>query len=411
MTSLGLKPELRNEETIRAYLEELVRLKSAVQLSLPHSVEKPFETTLEQVTKATFSSTTTPLLEPGQTLQLAFMLDARRFTAPIKVVATGVFSLPLSVAHGERRNHPRGAFDRTYDRAEVYAVETRNEPFLGGRTIQGKLLELSAQGLRLSMDEFDVLTGPVVPLKTGTRFDAVRITDLRHTPPIQCSGTLTHLTGTAAGFLLDGLSERDEKNIARILAPRFPPSFGSDFPSRKRKTDVADHAGTPTPTRIKAKAAEVVERPLEMAPVPEEPVRPKVTAVMRLRKAAKRILFLSAQGSMTGLAEAFRQDGFRQVFESRSFVETQGLAKRMRFDLILLDNTMSGHWGKDMMKALHAHQLLLDTPIMLMVECRNDFSRTIAEALDAVHIHERRESYEDLVPVVYKLLLEDGPGA
>ena len=88
-------------------------------------------------------------------------------------------------------------------------------------------------------------------------------------------------------------------------------------------------------------------------------------------------------------------------------METQNLAAAMRFDLLLLDNTMSGHWGKDMMKALHGHQLLLDTPIVLVVECRNGFSEAIAEALGAVHIHERRETFETLLPVVQDLLLGD----
>ena len=132
MTSLGLKPELRNEDTIRAYLEELVRLKSVVQLSLPQSTEKPFETTLEQVSKATFSSTTTPLLETGQTLQLAFMLDARRFIAQVQVVATGVFSgSPPVIGLGERRNHPRGRLRPHQDRATVFAVERGAGTFLG----------------------------------------------------------------------------------------------------------------------------------------------------------------------------------------------------------------------------------------------------------------------------------------
>jgi CheY-like chemotaxis protein len=86
-------------------------------------------------------------------------------------------------------------------------------------------------------------------------------------------------------------------------------------------------------------------------------------------------------------------------------MEVQTLARRTQIDLILLDNTMGGHWGKDMMKALHAHRLLLDTPVILMVECRNDQARAVAEALDAVHIHERRDAYDDLQPFLHSLLL------
>ena len=106
------KHELRNGETIRAYLEELARLGTPVQLWAAASDEKPFETTLAHVTPVTFSSTTTPQLEPGRVLNLSFMLDARRFVALVKVVASGVFRIPLAVAQGERRAEFRGGFER-----------------------------------------------------------------------------------------------------------------------------------------------------------------------------------------------------------------------------------------------------------------------------------------------------------
>jgi len=243
-------------------------------------------------------------------------------------------------------------------------------------------------------------------LEPGDRFDLVRITGLPHMPDVQCRGTLAHLTGTTAGLALDGWAEADEKNLARILAPRFPPTFGQDFPARKRRTDLGDRSGAPTPTRVKARPPEVVEQALEAPPPePERPARPQDTAVMRLRKASKRILLLSAQGSTQALAEAFRQDGFKHTFEARSFVEIQGLAERMRFDLLVLDNTMSGHWARDMMKALHGHGLLLDLPIILLVECRNEISLAIAEHLEADHVHERREPFDALLPVLLRLLL------
>jgi CheY-like chemotaxis protein len=86
----------------------------------------------------------------------------------------------------------------------------------------------------------------------------------------------------------------------------------------------------------------------------------------------------------------------------------QTLAQELRFDLLLLDNTMSGHWGKDMMKALGSRGLLLDTPVILVVESRNPMSEAVAETLGALHVHERREGYGALSPVVHWLLLERG---
>ena len=83
--------ELRNGETIRAYLDELARLKTPVQLWLPAD-DKPFETTLSHVSPITFSSTTTPQLEPGQTLDLSgpslFRVGNRRYR-PAGIPAQG----------------------------------------------------------------------------------------------------------------------------------------------------------------------------------------------------------------------------------------------------------------------------------------------------------------------------------
>jgi len=406
LTSFDHRPELRDEGTIRAYLEELARLKTPVQLWLPVPGALPFETSLEHVGRETFSTTTTPTLEPGRTLRMAFMLDAQRLTALTRAEGTGVFRIPSSVAGGERRAVARAPFGRG-ERVEVYAIERLDGTFPGGRTLQGRLLDLSAQGLRLSLDEFDALDGPVVELRPGDRFAGVRISGLPHMPPIQCRGTLAHLTGLAGGMVLEGLTETDRGNLDRILAPRIPPSFGLGFPARKPRTDPADRPGAPTPTRVKPRPAEVVERVLER-PAPEPLPPPPTRAAALLRRASKRILVLSAGGSTQALAEAFRQDGFRHVAETRSFAEARALAAAQRVDLVLLDNTMGGHWAKDMMRHLRGQGLLVDTPVILVAEYRNPYAWDVAEALGACHIHERRESYGDLVPVVERRLGLDG---
>ena len=95
------QPELRNVETIRAYLEELVRAKRPMQFWIPQPGAVPFETTLERVEREVFSITTTPVLEVGQVLHLAFMLDFRRFISQTQVLGPGTFRLPASIRHGE----------------------------------------------------------------------------------------------------------------------------------------------------------------------------------------------------------------------------------------------------------------------------------------------------------------------
>ena len=410
MTNLGLKVELRDGETIRAYLDEVARLKSPVQLWEGQTELPPFETTLEQVSAHTFSTATTPKLEVGQILNFSFMLDARRFTTYTQVVATGVFSIPQSIAQGERREQLRATFERA-DLADALCVEQLHDTIAGGRYLYGKVADLSLKGLRIVLEESGALSGSNPLLQRGDAFTTICINNLPYTPTIHCRGAVAHVTpvpgGLSVGFLLSGVTEADEKNITRILSRRFPATFGQAFPAKKRKTDIADRVGAPTKTQVKARPAEVVERPLDPVVKAAKASRPEVTAVMRLRKLGRKILFLSgSQESPHPLAEAFREDGYKHVFQARAFLEAQALARRTRFDLVVLDMKVGGHWAKEMMTALRSRDLLLDTPLILVADYRNESAEAIAEALAAVHIHERRESFDDLQPWLSGLLLD-----
>jgi len=409
MSEGGPKPELRDGETIRAYLEELVRMKAPVQLWKDASAA-PFETTLQAVSPITFSTTTTPALAPGQVLNVSFMLGARRFQTHGKVVTPGVFRIPPFIAQGERRAHFRAPFERT-EQARVFAVEQCAETLLGGRTLLGRLLNLSQAGLRVALDELGALTGAPETLKAGDRFGWVCISGLPLTPAIHGRATVSHVVRTVAepyaGLSLEGISEADRKNIERLVIPRLPTTFGEAFPAMKRKTDFADQPGAPTSVQVRAKAPEVVARTLEGAStVPEAGAKAPVNAVLRLRKSGKKLLLLSAHAATPAMAEAFRQDGYRQVFEAKSYQDAKALAEQARFDLLVLDMRVGSHWAKDIMEALGSHGLLVDIPVVLVVDHRNAGAKTIAESVGAAHIHERSQPYDELLGAVTGLLLD-----
>jgi len=94
------------------------------------------------------------------------------------------------------------------------------------------------------------------------------------------------------------------------------------------------------------------------------------------------------------------------VTQARSYLEAKTVAGQARFDLLLLDIRVGTHWGGDMMQSLYSHDLLLDVPIILLVDHRNDGSVAMAASLDAAWIHERRRPVEELLMVARKLLLE-----
>jgi DNA-binding response OmpR family regulator len=144
--------------------------------------------------------------------------------------------------------------------------------------------------------------------------------------------------------------------------------------------------------------------PVSLPPPPKP--RPEVTAVMRLRKAARRILVLAAGGAgAKSLAEGLRADDFKRVTEARSFLEARRLAEAERFDLVLLDVRVGGHQGQAILDALRRHDLLLDTPVILVADRRDAHIQAVAEAVQAVHVHDKGASYDDLVPALYRLLL------
>jgi len=409
MGHLGLKAELRDGNTIRAYLDELVLLKSPVQLWVTQADALPFETTIAQIARDTFTTTQTPPLPMGQQLDLSFMVDSRRFTAYTQVVATGVFRIPTAVAMGERRERFRASFGRN-EEIGVFVCEQVQAPFLLGRVLAGRLMDLSLSGLRMALEEVSSLQGGPTGLKRGDSFASVCITGLPYTPTIQCGGLVAHVVagpeGSAAGIMLTGLLDSDQKNIERILARRFPTTFGQAFPKKHRKTDIADQLGAPVATKAPIKAPEVVAvAPAALATVPGRPSRPELTAVMRIRKAVRKILVISAGGSdRKSLAQSMRDDDFKQVFQAESYLEAQTLARSSRFDIVLLDVKVGGHFGQMILEALRRHDLLLDTPVILIADRRDASVDAVAEAIDAIHIHEKRAPYEDLLPALYSLL-------
>jgi len=409
MGNLGLKSELHDGTTIRAYLDELVLRKIPVQLWAPQADGLPFETTISRVGRDDFVTAKTPPLPVGQQLNVAFMLETRRFTAPTRVVATGVFRIPTSVAQGERRRQFRAPFARS-EGVEVFACERFAPPFAGGRNLWGRLVDLSVQGLRMTLEEVASLDGAPATLQRGDRFDVVCIRGLPFTPVIQCAGVVAHVQtgpeGPMAGFLLTFMGGTDQKNIERILTPRYPATFGQAFPRMHRKTDLADQPGPPQPTLEPVKAPEVVVRPAAPAPPPpERPPRPEVTPVLRLRKAMRRILVISAGGEGgKSLADCLRDEEFKQVSEGRSYLEAQRLAQSAHHDLVLLDVRVGGHYGQMILEALRRRDLLQEAPVILVADRRDASVEAVAHAIGAVHIHEKRAPIEALLPVLYRLI-------
>ena len=81
------------------------------------------------------------------------------------------------------------------------------------------------------------------------------------------------------------------------------------------------------------------------------------------------------------------------------------MARASQFDLVLLDVKVGGRFGQMILEALHRHELLLETPVILVADKRDASIEAVAEAIEAIHIHEKRAPYDELVPVLYSILV------
>lgn len=403
-----MKLELRDEETIRAYFEELVFLKSPVQLWLPQSDTPPFDTTLLKVSGDTFITATTPPLKLDQSIYISFLMESRRFNALTRVLSRGVFKLPQSIAQGERRERLRATFPSA-DGIQCFGVERILDTFATGRHLVGSLVDLSLQGCRVMIEELSSMEGETVALKRGDIFEGFCISGLPYTPPITCCAKLCHLNRSggklAAGFHLEALSEVDQRHIERILERRFPTTFGQAFPKKKRKTDIADRLGTPV-QKLESGKVESVLVPLELLESPGTSPWTKSSPVVRIRKAARRILVLAGQETGAALVESLRADEFRNVHLATSYLEAKRLAEAARYDLVLLDLKAGGHFGQDILMALRAHGMFMETPLILIADPRDASLAEVAQTLKAIYIHDRRAPYDRLKPVLYRRLID-----
>jgi DNA-binding response OmpR family regulator len=127
---------------------------------------------------------------------------------------------------------------------------------------------------------------------------------------------------------------------------------------------------------------------------------------MRIRKAIKKILIISAASEAArSLADSIREDGFKQVSEARTFLDAQNMARAAQFDMVLLDVKVGGHFGQMILEALHRHGLLLGTPVILVADRRDASIEALGEAVQAIHIHEKRAPYAELAPFLYGMLV------
>lgn len=391
------EPSLRDRDQVLAWLEELARLRTVMELRVQQEDALPIQAKVELVGEETSTCTLSlsrlPAVEPkqGQALHLVFPMDGHRFRASLAYRSRGgymqcVFALPEAIHHAERREVIRARFGNR-EKAHVALLQG----FFEGVAMGGQLVNLSMGGCAFRLQKaLDVRGGRKLPLRPdllppGTQVALLRLQDLPQLPMVECSGVVAHLDqrseGLIVGVRFEALGGFESQIIGKLMGQRVP-GFRRGFPRKRRRKDLTDEElKAPQPS---LEAPLLPEPPLEEGDTPFEL---DLTGVMEaeqeiqslqeevkeknhlhvLRKRGKRLLVLMADDLDRAILVATLQvDGYRSVFEAKSLVQALDFNRKVAFEGVILDQKVGQHGALEVLDALRANGLPKNIPAVVL---------------------------------------------
>ena len=362
------EPVLRDRSTILAYLEEISRLRTQVQLWLNREDLLPANAKVELVGEETGTFTVSLQralpgdLDPRFPIELLFPLDGMRFRCPVRFKERGgylkaIFKLPECVYHAERREKLRTRFGQR-ESANVTVLENLFE----GHGATGKLINLSLEGLCMRLEKaLSIRENRRLAITTGIfrpkqELMVVRLLDLPRAPLVECSGRVTHLEegpeGVSLGVHLEGLGTLEAQILHQVMAHRIP-TFARGFPQKRRRSELDLEAPgrqepsdetppQPLPDPVEVESIDT-DRATEGAP----------DRLNRMKKRGRRILLIQIDDlDRAILAGTLLVDGFSQVKEARSFTEALRWVREGAMDLILIEQQLGTMSAQQLLEQL-----------------------------------------------------------
>ncbi len=388
------EPTLRDRDQILAWMEELARIRTPMELKVQGKEALPISAKVEVVAEEssglTLSLQRIPAPEPkaGQAVPVVFPLDGQRFRADLVYRGRGgymqcVFALPDSIFHAERREAIRARFG-TREKTQVVALQG----LFDGIGLGGQMVNLSLGGCAFRMQRaMDISGDRRLPLRhdlliPGTQLALVRLQDLPHLPMVECGGVVAHVDqradGVVVGIRFEGLGGFESQVIGRLLTQRVP-GFRRGFPRKRRYRDL---------TEEELKVPQAPEDPLpEMADEPEvlQPPSAAETALSDdellelreavrvpnrlhlLKKRGKRILLLMGDELDRAIMMAtLHVDGFRSVYEATSLEQALELNRSVALEMVIVDQRVGAHGALDLVEALRAEGLAKGAPVVVL---------------------------------------------
>lgn len=417
------EPTLRDQQQILAYLEELSRLRTQVSLKVKDDDLVPYSAKVDLVSEEsrqfsiTLMRSLPPEVDEKTYLHLTFTMENMRFRCSVRFKARGQylqawFHLPEGILHAERRGGMRARFGPR-EKARVTVLESLFEG-LGG---SGRLINLSLGGLCMKLEKAINIKGDhavainASTFSTGKELMMVRITDLPHTPMVECNGLVCYSRdaslGTLVGVRFDVMGTIEKRVLEAVLMRRLP-SFGRGFPIKRRRHELIEGVGQLSGVKIPGGDLELEDSDdfdpdpegleEESAEVAEPVVDSKELALERLvtlRKKNKHLLLvISDDMDRAILAGTLLVDGFEHIHEARTMVQALDQCKKGLPDLVIIDQQLGPHSGPEIVNKLRERGHLGFSPIVLLQGERDVKVLLAAKAERIKHILSKPVNYD-----------------
>ncbi len=407
-TEPDLERSLHDTDQILAWLEELSRLRTVMDLKIGKSDLAPIAAKVELVGEETRNFTLslqrTPTVEPatGQAAHLVFSLDGRRFQTEVSYQGRGGymeyrFKLPTAIRHAERRDSDRVHF-RSRERIQIVVLQGLSE----GLGLGGELQDLSMGGcaflIRRAIRIQDERRMPIRQdlLAPGTPLALVRLPDLPRLPLVECGGHVSHLRmgplGVSMGLAFESLGAFEGGILGKFMTERLP-GFRTDFPWKRRFRDLTEEERKFPQPISEPGEVELPEPPDETAAAfSDEEITELRDAIRdddrvnKLRKRGKKILLaMPDELDRTLLMTILHQDGYRCLFEANSLIQALEAHRRVPLDMVMVDQALGHHGALEVIDTLRAQGLPKKVPVVV-IRRHPDVRLTVASRAGGVNL-------------------------
>lgn len=375
------KKEQNSSELVLAYLEDVQRLRTPVQLRDPKNreVASILQSIDEEGGRLTFQLSGPLMAEKGERIRFIYLHDTLRLGGQAKLLevrsGTAVLDIPSELELRERRRTPRARINPR-EGSTLTALTSLFE----GVGVSGILENISEEGARMKIEralevkgerKLNIATG-LFPI--GHAFMLVKLGKLpKLSATVELSGKVAYMDssggGLSVGITFTEVAAEASGAIRRVVSDRVS-SLPTSIPPKSRrpkdngnKQDSETALDTPRPPSAPTSPPEP-PTPTPVAPTeptaPESPAvdEPKAApernpALLRLKKRTRSVVVAMAPGGHRDmLLSHFLEEGYGRVFTAATLTELLGLLNEQKVALIFIDGGVAELKGFDLAEAL-----------------------------------------------------------